>query len=214
MQAFAVIFPLLMVLIPSSQGLHGVDVSTFVDVDRWTCLKNNGTTFAVIRIYRSLGKVDANAAKTIKNARAAGISNVDGYIFPCFKCGNPRGQVQDALDNLRKNEAPIGQVWLDVEGTDYWGPSGPDNINFIRELAAEVKAQNYSVGIYSSASQWNPITKSSTDLGDIPLWYAHWDKKDNFSDFKPFGGFTSPVMKQYVGDASICDTGVDLNWRP
>lgn len=40
------------------------------------------------------GEVDLNAVKNIKNARAAGISSVDVYMFPCPRCGNPSGQVK------------------------------------------------------------------------------------------------------------------------
>ncbi len=76
----------------------------------WTCLKNNGVKFGIVRIYQSTGRPDPNAVKTIKNARNAGISYVDGYIFPCKRCGNPKSQVQRAVQNLKNNGARIGQV--------------------------------------------------------------------------------------------------------
>jgi len=212
MKALAFVF--FVALCSFSEAAKGIDVSSRVSEETWTCMKNNGHTFAIIRIYRSSGKIDANAADTIKAARAAGFPSVDGYIFPCFKCGDAHSQIQAAVRNLQRNNAQIGQIWIDIEGTQYWGPTPSANVAFIRELVEEVRAQNYSVGIYTSASQWNPITGSSTELGDIQLWYAHWDKKDNFSDFKPFGGWTSPVIKQYVGDANECGAGIDRNWKP
>jgi len=203
-----------LILIPFLQADYGVDVSTLISVENWTCLKTSSYTFAVVRIYRSVGKIDDNAVNTINNARTAGILNVDGYIFPCFKCGNPREQVQDAVQNLKMNNAVVNKIWIDVEGTQYWGPSGSENVKFIGELVDEVKNQNYPVGIYASASQWNPITNSSTELGDIELWYPHWDKKENFTDFKAFGGWKAPVMKQYEGTTTVCSVGIDKNWRP
>ena len=54
---------------------------------------DNGYDFAIARVYEELGHVDPNGAQTIKNARAAGIDYVDGYIFPCLSCGNPGQQV-------------------------------------------------------------------------------------------------------------------------
>ena len=34
------------------------------------------------------------------------------------------------------------------------------------------------------------------------------------NDFKPFGGWTSPFMKQYVGNKSFHDVGYDGDWAP
>ena len=53
-----------------------------------------------------------------------------------------------------------------------------------------------------------------TAAGKVPLWYAHYDNSQSFSDFKAFAGWSSPKMKQYAGDATLCNTDVDKNWRP
>lgn len=69
------------------------------------------------------------------------MSYVDGYIFPCYSCGNPAKQMDDALAALGlggvkfvpQNEtresmqaklgseatlgATVGMIWIDVEGT-------------------------------------------------------------------------------------------------
>lgn len=34
--------------------------------------------------------------------------------------------------------------------------------------------------------------------------YAHYDNNPTFSDFVPFGGWSKPAIKQYVGDATLC----------
>lgn len=44
------------------------------------------------------------------------------------------------------------------------------------------------------------------------LWYAHYDNSASFSDFSPFGGWTKPAIKQYVGDTTLCGAGVDKNY--
>jgi len=207
------IFALVSIL-PASEAVSGVDVSQAVSQSAWTCLKNNGNQFGIVRIYRSFGSADPNAATTIKNARSAGIKYVDGYIFPCKKCGNPKGQVQKAVQNLKSNGAVIGQIWIDVEGTQYWSSSKSDNVNFIRDMVDEGRAQGYVVGIYTSASQWTPITGGSTAFSNLQLWYAHYDNKPNFSDFKAFGGWSKPTIKQYQGDVTSCGVGVDKNWYP
>lgn len=48
----------------------------------------------------------------------------------------------------------------------------------------------------------------------LPLWYARYNNKQNFDDFRPFGGWMKPYMKQYQGDKILCDMIVDLNWSP
>jgi hypothetical protein len=51
---------------------------------------------------------------------------------------------------------------------------------------------------------------------DIGSWQysAHYDNSPSFGDFRSFGGWTRPAIKQYVGDASLCGIGVDKNWYP
>lgn len=76
-------------------------------------------------------------------------------------------------------------------------------------------ASGYRCGIYSSSLQWESIFGSvdfSYGSEDMPLWYAHYDGVDSFDDFPPFGGWTQPYAKQYAGDLTICDMGVDRNY--
>jgi hypothetical protein len=48
---------------------------------------------------------------------------------------------------------------------------------------------------------------------DLPIWYAHYDNLPNFSDWKPFGGWQKPNIKQYKGTVTLCGVnGVDLNF--
>jgi hypothetical protein len=68
------------------------------------------------------------------------MSHVDGYIFPCYSCGDAAGQMDTTISYLashgvtvlKKNEtrealasmygeknvgATVGMLWVDVEGT-------------------------------------------------------------------------------------------------
>ena len=86
---FLIVFQVLL-LAWKGDGARGVDMSTYVPVKRFQCLKKAGKTFAIVRVWQSTGTKDPNGVKTIRNAWAAGFSYVDGYIFPCYKCGRPR----------------------------------------------------------------------------------------------------------------------------
>lgn len=79
-------------------------------------------------------------------------------------------------------------------------------------MVNEAKAKGVHLGIYTSASQWNPIMGGNTDFKSYDLWYPHYDSKDSFSDFSPFGGWSKPAIKQYIGTTSICSASVDKNF--
>lgn len=100
-----------------------------------SALLDNNYLFAVVRVYEEVGHVDPNGAQTIKNAWAGGMAHVDGYIFPCLRCGNPAQQVfyllvfhksltsivrffqvTDTVNHLRQEGANFGMLWFDIEG--------------------------------------------------------------------------------------------------
>ena len=61
---------------------HGIDVSTAVNKSAFECLKRQGKSYVIVRVWRSIGTVDPNAVQTMRNAWDAGMEEVDGYIFP------------------------------------------------------------------------------------------------------------------------------------
>ena len=78
-----------------------------------------------------------------------------------------------------------------------------------------VKSHGKTPGIYSSYYMWESImgtAGSCTGLGGVSLWYAHYDGNPSFSDFRQFGGWTKPNIKQYAGDTTLCGAGVDLSF--
>ena len=111
-------------------------------------------------------------------------------------------------------------IWIDAEnnpsdGCSWNDFSGDSNCDYIAELVQAIRNQGKVPGIYSSYYQWQNIMgdpSSCTGLGNVPLWYAHYDNWMSFDDFNPFGGWSSPNMKQYTGDATLCGAGVDLTF--
>jgi len=74
------------------------------------------------RAWRSYGAFDPSVVQSIANLKTAGFKTIDVYMFPCFKCGNPAGQVNKTLDGLASAGARFGTLWLDIEGSGvYWG---------------------------------------------------------------------------------------------
>lgn len=200
-----------------TQATKGVDVSTLQSVATWQCIKNAGYQFAIPRAYKSFGAMDANGPANVKNARAAGIPYVDIYMFPC-RGKSATAQVNELINGMGNSN--YGQIWLDVEtnpssGCSWNSFSKASNCQFVTELVNAVKAKGKKPGIYSNYYMWESImgsAKACPGVANVPLWYAHYDNLAAFSDFKPFGGWTKPNMKQYKGDTVACGAGVDLNF--
>ncbi len=142
---------------PAVGAVTGVDVSEAISQSAWECLTSPGgqgpVQFAVVRAWRSTGSGDPNAAATIKAARAAGIKFVDAYIFPCYSCGDPAGQIRQTVDGLHSGGAAFGMVWLDIERYA-WSSSLASNQAFIKSMIDECKALGISAGVYSSYYSW------------------------------------------------------------
>jgi hypothetical protein len=68
--------------ISQTVSVNGVDIANPISASAFTCLKNAGNTFAIVRAYRSTGSLDPNANNNLNNARAAGLTT-DVYMFPC-----------------------------------------------------------------------------------------------------------------------------------
>ncbi|CAF3328867.1 unnamed protein product [Rotaria socialis] len=198
-------------IVPTILATIGIDVSQSVSKDQFRCLNDNGYKFAVVRAYRSVGIVDSNSAQTIKNARAAGFTHVDAYLFPCFPCGDAPQQVIEVIDYLREERAEIDRLWLNIEGR--WNNNTEINIKFLDELIKQVTDLGIKFGIYTSRYQWFSIMNNVTKFPpQSPLWYAHYDDNQSFRDFQVFGGWMQPSIKQFIGDVKECGVVLDKNF--
>lgn len=202
-----IIIALLFVIAPSLATL-GVDLYLLTNV--FSCLHSEGYDFAIVRGYQSTGNVDPSVVSNIKNARAGGMANVDVYLFPCVPCGNPAGQAT-ALVNAIKGQN-YGMIWIDIE-TFAWSSNLSSNQNFITAMVNQLKSLGQHIGVYTNYYNWQAIVGLSwTGCSSLPLWYAHYDNNPSFSDFVPFGGWTTPSIKQYNDDTTACGIKVDLNY--
>lgn len=110
------------------------------------------------------------------------MSEVDIYVFPCFGCGNPEGQVTDTVEYLKKYNittggtppGSFGRFWFDIEGPQYWSGDATRNVEFLKAMIAQAIKLGQRVAVYSSASQWNPIMAGASFASEYPLWYAHY----------------------------------------
>lgn len=194
----------------------GLDLYPATSVSTFQCMLNAGYTYVIPRGYRSSGQVDSNVCTNLKNAQSAGIQKRDVYIFPCPTCSSAQSQLQALVNYINSNckSAFNGRIWLDIEGSQYWLGSSSSNKSWYQNLVDACKTLGVTCGVYTNKTQWSDIFSSTSYSygSDLPLWYAHYDNSQSFSDFSSFGGWTQPHAKQYAGDVTVCSTDVDKNY--
>ena len=203
----------------------GVDLSTLTSVATWKCLMQPGGQgpihMGVPRIYTSTNKIDHNGLQSASNAHEAGVEHVGGYIFPSVPSGDGKEQVQKAVDAYHQMMVDGGYqgettIWLDVERRA-WDTDLSKNQQFIKDMMSAELPSDFKFGIYSNYYNWQDIVGlgwSYPAEKGLPLWYAHYDNDPHFTDFKPFGGWSVPFMKQYEGDHTSCGQGIDYDYYP
>ena len=192
----------------------GIDVSQLFPSSSWSCVRDYGYTFAIIRCYCSTGEIDGNCAQSVKNAWAGGMESVDLYMFPCPTCGNAAGQVQALKNHVDSVGINFGQLWLDIEAASLWLGDYGSNRAFMNDLANAASSVFGSKlgGIYTNANGWSSIMGDWSEWGNLRLWWAYWDSNPSFSGWSAFAGWSNPTIKQYVGDDSFCGVTLDKNY--
>lgn len=220
------LFVVLLVLhvIASTQAVKGVDFAGAMSVSSARCLvENNIGDFAIVRAWHSYGAFDTDCPGAVSNLLSAGISKIDVYMFPC-PTKDVAQQMKDMVAALKAHNVRFGNIWLDIEEDPStgcgWSTDKSANCLTMKKLAEATNATGFPWGTYTSTYEWSTIMGSCV----VPiaaahrLWYPHYEKPENpsFSDFKPFGGWTAPYMKQFTDtDGGKCVGGqVDISWRP
>ena len=77
---------------------------------------------------------------------------MDGYIFPCVRCGDGAVQVSATVDSI----SGYGMLWYDVERLS-WSSDKASNQAFIKSMVDEGIARGVHAGIYTSYYNWQDI---------------------------------------------------------
>eukprot|EP00276_Gloeochaete_wittrockiana_P003275 CAMPEP_0184644944 /NCGR_PEP_ID=MMETSP0308-20130426/1533_1 /TAXON_ID=38269 /ORGANISM="Gloeochaete witrockiana, Strain SAG 46.84" /LENGTH=222 /DNA_ID=CAMNT_0027073693 /DNA_START=30 /DNA_END=698 /DNA_ORIENTATION=+ len=207
--------------VSTSLATTGFDLSYFqgdVSQSSFNCLKSDGYVFGIIEATAGTGGFNSHIGTDISRAHAAGIANVDVYIFPNTK--QSASSSMTTLINQLKSAGALtkNMIWMDIEGSQYWSSSCSTNQQWLSQAISTIDGlykgcgKSTCVGIYTSSSQWSPIMCGSSQFSKYQLWYAHYDNSASFSDFSSFGGWTKPAMKQYAGTTNICSTSIDKDY--
>ena len=209
--------------------LNGVDFAGAVlSTSDFQCLQQEGYDFIIARAWHSYGAFDSDSVSNLENAQSAGYTSsaTEVYMFPCASsAASAKQQMQSMIDSLSSSGVEYGAVWLDIEDNPdsdcSWENNDIDtNCDIIIALGNTTAENGINIGVYSSYYEWGNVFFGDYTACSQPaeygwkVWYADYDDQENFDDFKAFGGWSSPIMKQYEGDASVCGLDVDLNWIP
>ncbi|RHZ54922.1 hypothetical protein Glove_421g91 [Diversispora epigaea] len=156
-----------------------IDVSALTSVATFKCTKNLGYELAIIRGYREAygripgGGIDPNFLKNYNNAKKAGYTNIDVYMFPCTgrsTCKTPRQQVNELVQLINTYRVKVQRVWLDIEvdpNAGNWGLSKIRNRQILKEFHAAWKSTGWKFGIYSVSNFLHIYFSSLTRRADM-----------------------------------------------
>lgn len=193
----------------------GFDASQPISLATANCLKSAGFSFGVVRAWLSYGAADTHASASVANLNAAGFTP-DVYLFPCGS-GKYSGATQATglLNNLGSSH--YGRVWLDIETNPSsgcaWTTNHVSNCNMVKSMISTLQAKGRSIGIYSSSYMWSTIMGTSCNIATdaIPTWFATYDGSNTCSGWRPYGGWSKALWKQWNGSGSACGLGIDQN---
>jgi hypothetical protein len=180
-------------------------------LDSIDCFTNNGYGELLFRGLMKNGVPDPNAKQ---NLIVATDIDCTVYLQPCFKCGNPRKQIQDTCEAI-DGTGFVYRPYIVVEDPQDWSSDTAANRAFLEEIADEVVKQRNCFDnqrFRSTKFDWEKILgQDYIKWASKYLWYVSTDKKPDFNDFKPFGGWRSPLIKQYDQTEHVCEHTVNLD---
>ena len=156
-------------------------------------MKKISSKFLIVRCFTQFGDIDRNCKRNLGYAIENGL-RTDVYIVPAPK-------VTKALDTAKKTIEAVGNnkvdiYWINVDNYD-WGTI-EENRAYLNQLVAELEKSNKKVGIHTNSYIWNQyMGKDWAAMASKPLWHKFQDGKKTCTDFKSFGGWKKPYMKEF-----------------
>ncbi|CAB3398696.1 unnamed protein product [Caenorhabditis bovis] len=200
---------------------YAVDFAVPASLPQLQCLKSARYATVFVRGFNPAGKgsFDANSVTTIRNAYSAGLG-IEVYVTPQPASKLTGAQQLDAVyQGLTKNSIVVRSMWLQVTSPANWPGSVSSHVNFISSFVSGAKKYGLTVGIYTNQYDWSQITGNWKSLDrNTLLWYWHvlgggvtGETTPTFDDFRPFGPFAHPSVKQFAQVETICQLTVNRN---
>ncbi|CAI5442770.1 unnamed protein product [Caenorhabditis angaria] len=198
---------------------YALDFSVPATLSALQCVKKAGYQAIFVRAYNPSGQgsFDTNSCNTIQNAYSAGLG-IEVYLTP-QPSSTKQGyqQLDEVYQGLTAKGITIRSIWIQVTSPANWKNGATANVNFINSIIARARQYGLTVGVYTSYYDWNQITNGWTNVGsDVLLWYWNvlgggvaGESPANFQDFRAFGCWTAPTVKQFAQVETVC--GLTVN---
>jgi len=164
------------------------------------CFWDSGVRHVVV------GTQDAIVARQQLAMAVSRGMTIDAYVFVHWN-QDLAAQVASAFAMV--SDFPIGRMWLDIEED----PGTVGSSSLIARIqqgvaACEATRPGVTCGIYTGPGWWKTYLANTSSFTAVPLWYALYNHKRSLSDWttEQFGGWTSPVAKQFQ-TAPLCGVG-------
>ncbi|EPB77541.1 hypothetical protein ANCCEY_03383 [Ancylostoma ceylanicum] len=199
----------------STSYAYALDLSTQLTLSGAKCLKSNYYSTLFIRAYSPAGNgaFDSAACSNVNNANSAGLGT-EVYMTPQPKSTTKNGtqQFDELYSGLKKCNVVIRSVWIQVTSPINWNASPVYNVNFLNSIISRASQYGVNVGIYTNQYDWNQITNgASGSPNGLMLWYwsvngsgTSGETAANFNDFRAFGYWNAPNVKQFAQVESVC----------
>lgn len=198
---------------------YALDIYVQTTLSQLQCIKQAGYCAVFVRAYNPAGQgsFDTSSCVTIQNAYKAGLG-IEIYMTP-QPVSNKQGyqQLDEIIQGLTARAITVRAIWIQVTSPTNWPNNANSNINFINSIVSRARQSGLTVGIYTSYYDWNQITTGWSNIGnDVLLWYWNvysggvtGETPANFNDFRKFGCWTAPSVKQFAQDETVC--GITVN---
>uniref|UniRef100_A0A0K0D8L8 Hyaluronoglucosaminidase n=1 Tax=Angiostrongylus cantonensis TaxID=6313 RepID=A0A0K0D8L8_ANGCA len=104
---------------------------------------------------------------------------------------------------------------LQITSPIHWSSVIQKNADFINSILARAYNHGVAIGIYTNFYDWRQIAGHST-TSNVLLWYwnvygvgSSSESPANFNDFRPFGSWTVPLVKQFGQVENMCKIEVN-----
>ncbi len=175
------------------------------------CITGKGYTQLIFRGLMSMGLPDPNAKKNLDIALKV---DCTVYLNPCFMCGNAADQIDKTCDAIL-GTGYVYRPYLAIEDPSMWSSDVSANRKFVAEMVAKILSRKDcfdDVRFKSTKYEWEKILGADySEYSQRLLWYISGDKKKNYDDFKPFGGWNAPLAKQYIQKQEVCDNMCNID---
>ena len=116
------------------------------------------------------------------------------------------------MSKLNDQSQYFTEIWVEIIGYNNvncaWSYNYEENCQYAMAYVEEIKKYGKKVGIQSTLYDWVKVMGKADQCArfvDLPLWYISQNGVPNFNDFRVFGGWVQPAIKNYKSSDLMCN---------